>query len=349
MTSVPSTDGVRIASAGVVEVVPLRLRSLEAGEALVRVRYSLLSSGTDKTCFLGDFDTPSHWSRWVKYPFAPGYSAVGDVVEVGPDVTRLAVGDRVVVRRPHQGLVIASEQSSYVVPPEVKDEDAVWFALSAIAQHGVRRAGQELGTSAAVVGMGPLGQLVGQYARAGGAGEVFAIAANQNRLARASANRLTPVAGRASDAEQTMLDLTDGAGVDIVYDVTGSSEVLSQVAKYTRPKGKVVLIGDTPTPAAQVMGGEVLRRELSVIGVHDSGIVRSSEATPDSRWTFDKNVELFFGLLRDRRISVDGLVTHRFAASDAQRAFATIADSSSGSIGVLLDWREKTSQGERFN
>ena len=61
------------------------------------------------------------------------------------------------------------------IPRGVTDEDATWFGLAKIAQNGVRRAEHRLGESVAVIGLGPVGQLVVQYLRLLGARHVIAI------------------------------------------------------------------------------------------------------------------------------------------------------------------------------
>ena len=55
----------------------------------VRINLSLMSTGTENIVFNRLFDPGTHWDEWVKYPFYPGYTAVGTVESTGADVTGL--------------------------------------------------------------------------------------------------------------------------------------------------------------------------------------------------------------------------------------------------------------------
>ncbi|MCG0062312.1 zinc-binding alcohol dehydrogenase [Streptomyces tricolor] len=318
------------------EVLP----ELSGDDLLVRTRVSLVSTGTERNCFLGQFERPSHWASWVRYPFAPGYSAVGEVVATGPTAARHRPGDRVVLRRSHQSHAVVSEGSVYPVPDEISDEAAAWFALSAIAQHAVRRTGALFGQPVAVAGLGPLGQLVLQYAAVAGASELFAVARGEARLSAAAQHGATTVlAGGIATHIPTITNLTGDEGVGVAYDVTGAPDALAGLAGLTRETGTLVLVGDTAWPGQQLFGGAVLRRAQTVIGVHDSDIPRAPVGR-HLRGTFAENVKLFFHLLSHERMRVEDLVTHTFAADEAEAAYKLIAAPDNDAIGVLLDWRK---------
>ncbi|MEU2433115.1 zinc-binding alcohol dehydrogenase [Streptomyces sp. NPDC007861] len=332
-----------ITEPGRVELRREVLPELSGDDLLVRTRLTLLSTGTERNCFLGDFERPSHWASWVRHPFAPGYSAVGEVLAVGPMTARYWPGDRVVLRRSHQSHMVVSEGSVYPVPDEVTDEAAVWFALSAIAQHAVRRTGPLFGEPVAVAGLGPLGQLVLQYASVAGAGELIALARGDSRLAAAAQHGATTVlAGGVPAVGDAVIQLTGGEGAGVAYDVTGAPDALAGLSDLTREAGTLVLVGDTAWPGQQVLGGTVLRRAQTVIGVHDSDIPRTG-AGRHLRGTFAENVKLFFRLLAQERMAVEDLVTHTFAAAKAEAAYKLIASPDNDAIGVLLNWRDSGS------
>lgn len=318
-----------------VEMQSVPLPALGPQDILVRARKSLLSSGTDRVCFRADFAPGTHWAQWIKYPFTPGYSMVGEVVATGSAVRSLAVGDRVATRAGYQTYAVAEESRSYRIPDGVSDEDAVWFALSAIAQHAVRRGAPQLGDHAAVIGLGPLGQLVARYAAVAGAATVWCVGGDETRLAAARHAGATTVTAAA--ARDRILEAN--GGVDVAYDVTGSPSVLAAASEYTAAGGTIVLVGDTPFPARQVVGGEVLRRSQTVVGVHDSHIQRA-ERTAVVRWPFRRNVGLFFDLVAQRRLDLAGLVTHRFPGGDVAGAFQRLDDDLTPTIGILVDWTE---------
>src|SRR6202012_5982286 len=84
------------------------------GDVRVRMTLSLMSTGTENIVFNRLFDPGTHWDNWVKYPFYPGYCAVRVVEAVGPDVTRLKVGDRVATRCSHRSHDIRREADCHL-------------------------------------------------------------------------------------------------------------------------------------------------------------------------------------------------------------------------------------------
>ncbi len=179
-----------------------------------------------------------------------------------------------------------------------------------------------------------------QYAAVAGAGELFAVARGEARLAAAARHGATTVlAGGVAAAREAVAELTGGEGVGVAYDVTGAPDALAALADLTRDAGTLVLVGDTAWPGRQVLGGTVLRRAQTVVGVHDSDIPRAA-AGRHLRGTFAENVGLFFRLLVQGRMAVADLVTHTFAAADAEAAYKLVAAPDNDAIGVLLDWRD---------
>src|SRR5262249_34127942 len=114
----------------------------------VRTLHSLMSTGTENIIFNHDFDPGTHWASFVKYPCPIGYSTVGEVVEVGANVTTLNVGDRVGMGTPHASVHVVPPSRCVAVPQKVHPGEAAWFSLAKIALHGADRAAYRLGESA---------------------------------------------------------------------------------------------------------------------------------------------------------------------------------------------------------
>jgi threonine dehydrogenase-like Zn-dependent dehydrogenase len=293
--------------------------------------------GTELICYERRFEPDTHWDRWVKYPFYPGYSNSGVVEAAGPEVTEVAVGDRVASRAHHRQIYVADTARMLRIPDGVSDEDATWFGLANIVQNGVRRAEHELGDAVAVVGLGPLGQLVTQYARLLGAREVIAIDPVPARLELARAHGATQtLAMPVAAAVEHVKAMTDGRGADVVYDVTGHPAVFTAALALPRRFGKVILLGDAGTPSEQRLTSDVITRGLRIIGAHDNN---PPPAGTDHLWWSHKNMaRLFFTYLQRRQMEVGSLVTHRHAPTDAPECYEALATDRSGALGVLFDW-----------
>jgi len=307
------------------------------GQVVTQTLVSLMSTGTESWCYRCQFDPDSNWASWVKHPFAPGYSNVGEVVQVGDGVDEFKTGDRIFSLTHHRELVKHEAGSPMLVriPDDVSDEDASWCKLATITQTGVRMGEHTMGDTAAVVGAGPIGQLVTQYLRLLGLREIIVVDMAQKRLDVALAHGATQAfCGSAADAVDFVKECTDGALADVVYDVTGHYAVFPMALKLVRDHGTLVLLGDSPEPSKQHLTGDVLTRQLKVRGSHNERLPAGQ-----AHWTYLKQAELFLTYLRRGQMHVGDLVTHRFKPEDAPQVYADLQQDRSETLGVIFDWR----------
>jgi len=305
------------------------------GEILVESIVTLVSTGTESLCLRGDFDRDSLWAQ-VKFPHSPGYSNVGRVAKVGEGVTQFQEGDRVFTTSKHRqyALVSADHPKSAKLPHDIADEDATWSWLAVVTQTGVRRAEHAIGETAAVVGLGPLGQLTVQYLRLAGLREVIAIDPVQARLDVAAAHGATALfCGDAADAVDFVREHTDGQLADAVYDVTGHDAVFPLAQKLAKKLGTVVLVGDAPHPSKQHLTHDVLRRQLKIVGTQNDFLPPRL-----AHWCAARQIPLFYLYLRWDHMRVSDLVTHRFAPTDAADAYALLQDRRGDTLGVVFCW-----------
>ncbi|MGC8668763.1 MAG: zinc-dependent alcohol dehydrogenase [Chthonomonadales bacterium] len=306
------------------------------GEVLLEARCTLISTGTEGIILSRLYDPGTHWDRWVRYPFHPGYSFVGRVVAVGSEVKGFHPGDRVAARANHRQFTVISAESLYPVPAGIADEDAAWFGLANIVQIAVRRAEHSLGDAVVVVGLGLLGQLVVQYARLMGARMVVAVDTADLRLEMARRHGATHTLPMdAASAVDEVHRLTGGGG-DVVYDVTGHADVFPHCLRMARRLGKVVLLGDTGSPAKQCLTPDVVTRGLRIIGSHDSNAPQTG-ADP-TVWDHHRMADLFFDYVQRGDMRVSDLVTHRYAPHEAPEAYAMLRERRSEALGVIFDW-----------
>src|SRR5262249_25454396 len=154
------------------------------------------------------------------------YSAAGTVVAVGPDVRGWQPGDRVSYPGNHAAaelLTLGHERGRlWKLPPGLDAERA---ALACIARYGMGasvRAGVPLGRSAAVLGLGVIGQFTLRCLRAAGAHPVVGIDAVRMRreaaLAAGADHAIDPGAGDAKAQQDAHLG---ARGAEVVADATG--------------------------------------------------------------------------------------------------------------------------------
>lgn len=334
-----------------VEVQAVPMPQPGPGQALVRGEWSLISTGTEMTAYTGDFPQPvSAWAAYVRYPFRPGYGAVGTVEAVGPGCA-LEPGQRIVSEAAHAshflvdapaapGPVGASGRhptaNGLVAPPGVDPADATFHTLGRIVVNGLRLSRVQFGECAAVVGCGLLGQLAIRILCLAGALPVVAVDLAPARLEHARRSGadelLQPGSG---DAARQLAERNGGRLADVVLDVTGAPGSFPLATRLARDLGRVVVLGSPRGPVTVDLHDDVHTRGLQVIGAHASTTPRAE--TPHTPWTMRRNTEYCLTLLRNGRLRVHDLVSHRFALSGAAEAYALLDRDRAETMGVLLE------------
>jgi len=333
------SSAIVFAGKGHVEVIEEEVGPPSPDTLLIETEKTLISTGTETTCLDRRFEEGTGWDAWVKYPFRPGYSNVGAVVEVGAGVVAFAPGDRVFTRAGHAQYVTFPAGGAVRVPDAVDSESASWAGLGKIVQNGVRRAEHTLGDAVVVAGLGPLGQLAVQYVNLMGPRELIAIDTVQARLDLAAQHGATHgLCKPAGECVDAVRELTKGAMADVVYDMTGNAAVLSQVLGLARPLGKVVLVGDTGYPSAQHLSQFLVTGGLTLVGAHDSN--PAPETSIHTPWSHTSITELFLHYLTRGRMEVKTLTTHRFPFEQAVAAYGLLRENRADTMGVILDWQK---------
>lgn len=308
------------------------------GEILCAAESSLISIGTESFCLRGIFDPGTNWDAWVKYPFRPGYSMAARVIAVGQDVQNIREGDHIASWVEHQQFFKIRPDEAYVIPQGITAEDATWAILATTTQLAVRRAKLELGESVGVVGLGMLGQLVVQYLAVSGCRRIVAIDPIPARLDMAQAHGAThTISTDVTSARAQIQELTQGKMLDVVYDITGNPAVLAPALQLLRQLGRLVLLGDTPTPTQQHLGPGVVSNSISILGIHANA--RPMHGSDFYPWGAHEIVSLFFDYLLQGRMHVSDLITHHFSPTDALQVYEMLKRDRASALGVLFDWK----------
>jgi (R,R)-butanediol dehydrogenase/meso-butanediol dehydrogenase/diacetyl reductase len=256
------------------------------GEVRLEVAYCGLC-GTDLHIAHGSMD------HRVRPPQVIGHEMAGTVAEVGTGVTGLRLGDKVVVRPlDSRGQTAADKgishicrnlkflgidtpgafQDSWTVPAFTihllpPDTDLKLAALTeplAVACHDVRRGRVAAGETVVVIGGGPIGVMIALVARARGA-QVIVSEVNASRLAFIRQLGLTVIDPGEADLVQTVEEVTQGAGADVVFEVSGSVGGAMTMTKLAGLRGRIVVVAIFSAPPP-VNLFDVFWKELEVLG-----------------------------------------------------------------------------------
>ncbi|MBZ5515516.1 MAG: 2,3-butanediol dehydrogenase [Acidobacteriia bacterium] len=231
-----------------------------------------------------------------KAPLVIGHELVGTVVELGPNVTEFELGDRVAPdtllfcgecwyctrHLVHQcrklailGLmtdggcaeyVNAPARMCYRLPAAIPSETGALAEPAAVAVRAVRTGGVKLGDTVVIVGGGNIGLLCLQVALLSGAAKVYVIEPHESRrrIARSLRAEQT-IDPTAVDSEEALMDLTRGAGADVVLECGGNPATMRLAPLLARPQGTVVMIGLHNEPIG-VNLFPVVCREITIKG-----------------------------------------------------------------------------------
>jgi predicted dehydrogenase/threonine dehydrogenase-like Zn-dependent dehydrogenase len=368
-----------IARAGKVEVIDSPIPSIGDNEILVKALYSVISSGTEtwtiqSTQPIGTDDILGSklkkaidlsskvleqeglhglldYARYVRNPTVPlGYSLSGIVVKVGKNVKDLIVGDKVACagegKACHAEYVAVPRNLAVKVPEEVDMSEAAFTTLGAIALHGFRTSGSQIGEVVGVIGTGLVGNLTIQVACAAGC-TVVAIDQRNDRLELAKQSGAT-IAMNPTDPllVSKVQSITSGRGLDsvIICAATESSEPVNLAAKLLRDRGVVTIVGRV---GMQFERKDYYQKEIEIRmsrslgpGRYDQTYEEKSVDYPIGyvRWTLNRNMEGFLQLLKYKKLNLSLLVASRIAIDKAPEAYSLLEKESR--VAVLLRYSD---------
>jgi predicted dehydrogenase/threonine dehydrogenase-like Zn-dependent dehydrogenase len=283
-------------------------------------------------------------------PLALGYCNVGQVAALGRKVDGFAIGDRVVSNGNHAEVVAVPRNLCARIPDTVDDETAAFTVLAAIGLQSIRLANTTIGECVVVTGLGLIGLLTVQILRAQGC-RVLGIDFDPTRLALAEkfgAEVINP--GTCEDVVAATMGFSRGNGVDavIITASTTSNDPISNAAKMSRRRGRIILVGVT---GLELNRTDFYEKELTFQvscsygpGRYDPAYEQGGQDYPIGfvRWTEQRNFEAVLDMMASGALDVKPLISHRYRLDEAEAAFLLLT-SQEKSLGILLQYANKRS------
>ena len=280
-------------------------------------------------------------------PLPLGYCNVGKVIAVGEGVSDFKIGDRVASNGQHAEFVCIPKNLVAHIPDNVTNEQASFTVVGSIGLQGIRLLKPTLGETIVVTGLGLIGLLTAQLLLANGC-RVIGVDIDQIKLELARQWGVIPVNPRQSDVVKEVLDLTDGVGADGVI-ITASAktdEIISQAAKMSRKRGRIILVG---VIGLNLSRAEFYEKELTFQVSCSYGPGRYDEdyetrgndyPLPFVRWTEKRNFEAVLQAVSSGKLLVTEMITEVIPLNDYLKIYGEIGDSKS--IASLLKYNEET-------
>lgn len=341
------------------------------GSLLIQSRASLISAGTER--MLVDFGR-AHWIDKARQqpdkvrevvgkirtdgmastaeavrskldqPLPLGYCNVGIVREIGEKVTGFSPGDRVVSNGAHAEVVSAPMNLCARIPEKVPFEAAVYTVPAAVALQGIRLVRPTLGECFVVTGLGLIGQLAVQLLLANGC-RVLGIDPDAEKRELAAALGVDAIDPGKIDVLSAADRFSRSRGVDgvIITASTSSSEPVSQAAKISRKRGRIVLVG---VAGLNLSRGDFYEKELTFQvscsygpGRYDADYEEKGHDYPVGfvRWTEQRNFEAVLDMMARGALDTSALTTHRFPLEQAGDAYELLSGDTP-SLGIMLEY-----------
>ena len=314
------------------------------GEALLRVR-NIGICGTDMSGYLGKMP-------FFSYPRIPGHELGVEVLEVGAGVTNVKPGDRCSVepyincqtcyacRRGHTnccesnktlGVMCDGGMCERIILParklhpsaKLSFEQLALVETLAIGCHAVNRGNPKPGENVLVIGAGPIGLSVVEFAKLSGA-RTIVMDMNDQRLAFVRERMGVPdtVLTTGDGSEVTRLnELTNGQMPDVVVDATGSNKSMSHALNYCAFAGRLVYVGITQAELSFPHAPALHRRELTIMA--------SRNALPGD---FTRIIRL----IESNELDTRPWITHRVEFDEMIAAFPSYTLPETGVIKAIV-------------
>lgn len=331
---------------------PLSFRHIDAPEAaqpgpsevLVRI-HRVGICGTDLSGYLGKMP-------FFSYPRIPGHELGVEVIGIGAGVTNVKVGDRCSVepyincghcyscRRGHTnccesnktlGVMCDGGLTERMILParklhvshKLKYDQLALVETLAIGCHAVNRGNPQPGEHVLVIGAGPIGLSVIEFAKLSGA-KTIVMDMNEQRLAFVREKMGVPdTILTKGDGEELkkLAELTNGQLADVVVDATGHNKSMANALNYCAFTGRLVYVGITQQEISFLQAPALHRRELTILA--------SRNALPGD---FTRIIKL----IEDGQINTNTWITHHASFLDMIEVFPSWVKPETGVIKAVV-------------
>jgi len=311
----------------------IQIPQLKPNELLVQVHVASLC-GSDLNCY--------DWNEWAaqlhrKIPFVPGHEYAGEVVAVGDNVRGFSIGDKVAgeTHIPCGGYLYCREGSPNICknmelfghtvdgclaefctvpqtaarkfPEELSWEQAALLEPMGVSVRAVADAVVE-GKTLLILGCGSIGLFALLAAKAMGATKVYGaelIAARAHRGTDLGLERVFHP--ERDDIVTEVLAATEGYGVDVIIECSGSKTLFQKSFQCLKKKGQVQVLGLLKHPVTLNFIPDIIFKEVTLRGFHGRAMFET--------W------DLCEALLKTGKVDISPLITHRLKLEDYEQAF----------------------------
>lgn len=293
-------------------------------------------------------------SQIVEYPFIVGHECAATVKAVGSAVTRVKVGQKIVVEpaaschecdqcrmgrentcrklrflgTPGQGngclceYIVMPEECCFPTNGAITLEQGVLCEPFAIGVYSVKQAQMPENAKVAILGSGPIGLSCMAAAQAEGAKAIYMTDKIEQRMEVAKKAGAVWVGNpEKGDIVKAILE-REPLGIDVVYECAGEQSTLDEAIELLRPGGRLILIGAPRLERVSFIIDKIRRKEITIVNIR-----RQNGCTQEA-----------IDLIASGKTKVDFMITHRFKLEQTQDAFCLVAEYRDGVVKALIEF-----------
>ncbi len=326
------------------------------GQVLLKAKYSAMSPGTENG-LLGEHIVP--------LPTSIGYAMAAEVIEVGPEVMELKVGDHVVTTGEHAQYLIMDELNCTICPEGVDLKQAAFWNLGHTGMYALRRSNLQLGEPCAVLGQGFVGAMTAQVAKLAGAVPVIVTDLDDGRLDAAKEMGVDIAINSATDPDglENAVKALNRGGLPVIFEATGARGPLMQAAELIAERGRLVMISQVHGQAMPPIDDPIMQKGASLIGTYVNSKpykLRRADLFIDGTWppvmhrdlgrycnsdvwTSDEDIRVFLDLIAYGKLNITPLISHEFKNTESIEAYAkyVFPNVDPSMTGGVINWIEE--------
>ncbi len=293
-------------------------------------------------------------SQVVNYPFPVGHEGAGEVVEVGPGVTRIKPGDRIAIEpampcgecdqcladRPHtcrklrflgcpgqadgclSEYIVMPENSCFVIEDNMSFTEAAISEPLAIGVYAVNQSIPVKGASIGILGFGPIGMSVLLPAIAKGAHKIYVTDLIDERLQIAKDCGATWTGNPGKEDITPQIKNLEPLLLDVVFECCGKQEAMDQAIEILKPGGKLMVIGIPEFDRWSFPVDKIRHKEICIQSVRRQ----------------NHSVEEALDLMATKQVDVGKMPTHRFSFDRTKEAFDLVTGYKDGVMKAMIDF-----------
>ncbi|MEN6375736.1 MAG: zinc-binding dehydrogenase [Smithella sp.] len=312
------------------------------GEVLVKTILSAVSSGTEMLVYRHQVpqdlpldSTIAALSGNFDYPVKYGYSAVGQVIELGQGVDRMWREKLVFAFHPHESHFTAAPGELLPLPEEVAPEDAVFLANMETAVNFLMDGQPIIGEQVVVFGQGIVGLLTTAMLAQIPLGKLVTVDKypQRRRVSREIGATFCLEPDGLPEKLSRLLHSDNSHGADLVFELSGNPEAFNQAIAVTGFDGRVVLGSWYGQKTVNMeLGGRFHRSRIRLI----SSQVSTLSPGLTGRWNKARRLEVAWRMLAG--IKPSRLISHRFAVAQAPAAYQFLDNNPGEALQVVFTY-----------